>query len=106
VNVYTYIGFGMSLIAAIVMGFLLGGIPRKRKEGELLVAAQEEAEQIKKDTLLEGRQEIQELRAEQEERAKRREEEITRAEERILRREDRLGQKSTYLEKIEEEGSA
>ena len=92
----------MSLIAAIVMGFLLGGIPRKRKEGELLVAAQEEAEQIKKDTLLEGRQEIQELRVEQEVRAKRREEEATRAEERILRREDRLGQKSAYLEKIED----
>ncbi|MBE0635357.1 DUF3552 domain-containing protein, partial [Candidatus Bipolaricaulota bacterium] len=101
-SLYTYIGFGMSLIAAIVMGFLLGGIPRKRKEGELLVAAQEEAEQIKKSILLEGRQEIQELRAEQEARAKRREEEITRSEERILRREDRLGQKSTYLEKIED----
>ena len=101
-NVYTYIGFGMSLIAAVAMGFLFGGIPRKRKEGELLVAAQEEAEQTKKGILLEGRQEIQKLREEQEARAKRREEEVTRAEERILRREDRLGQKSAYLEKIED----
>ena len=65
-NLYTYIGFGMSLIAAIVIGFLLGAIPRKRKEGDLLAIAQEEAEQIKKDKLLEGQQEVQKLRAEQE----------------------------------------
>ena len=102
VTLYTYIGFGMSLVAAIVMGFLLGGIPRKRKEGEILAAAQEEAEQLKKDKLSEARQDIQELRDEQKERAKRREEEIARSEERILRREDRLSQKSDYLEKIED----
>ena len=52
VTLYTYIGFGMSLVAAIVMGFLLGGIPRKRKEGEILAAAQEEADQLKKEKLL------------------------------------------------------
>jgi ribonucrease Y len=102
VNPTLYIGFGMSLLAAIAIGFMLGVIPRKRKEGDLLAVAQEEAEQIKKQTLLEGQQEIQALRVEQEERAKRREEEITRSEERILRREDRLGQKSAYLEKIED----
>jgi len=102
VTLYTYIGFGMSLVAAIVMGFLLGGIPRKRKEGEILAAAQEEVEQLKKEKLLEARQEMQELRDEQEERAKRREEEVVRSEERILRREDRLSQKSAYLEKIED----
>ena len=88
-DLYTYIGFGVSLLAAIAMGFLLGGIPRKRKEGEILAAAQEEAEQVKKEKLLEAKQAIQELREEQEERSKRREEEISRSEERILRREDR-----------------
>jgi len=92
----------MCLVAALVGAFLLGGIPRKRKEGEILAIAQEEAEQIKKEMLLEARQEIQELREEQEERAKRREAEVARSEERILRREDRLGQKSAYLEKIED----
>ncbi len=102
VNLYTYIGLGMSLLAAIGMGFLLGAIPRKRKEGEILAVAQEEADQIKNEKLLEGRREIQALREEQEERAKRREEEVMRSEERILRREDRLGQKSIYLEKIED----
>jgi ribonuclease Y len=92
----------MSLVAAIGVGFLIGSIPRKRKEAEILETAREEAETIKKETLLEARQEVQELREEVEERTKRREEEITRAEERILRREDRLSQKSTYLEKIED----
>jgi ribonucrease Y len=102
VTTYTYIGLGISLLAAIAIGFLLGSIPRKRKEGELLAAAQEEAEQMKKEKLLEARQEIQQLQDQHEERAKRREEEISRSEERILRREDRLSQKSTYLEKLED----
>ena len=97
-----YIGWGMSLIAAIAIGFLVGSIPRRRKEEDLLEAAREEAEQTKKERLLEARQEIQELREEVEERMKRREEEAARSEERILRREDRLSKKSTYLEKIED----
>jgi ribonuclease Y len=99
---YLYIIFGTSLVAAIAMGFVLGSIPRRRKEGEFLAAAQEEAEQVKNERLLEARQEIQKLQDQHEERAKRREEELSRAEERVLRREDRLGQKSTYLEKIED----
>jgi len=100
--VIEYIGWGMSLIAAIAIGFLVGSIPRRRKEEDLLEAAREEAEQTKKERLLEARQEIQELREEVEERMKRREEEAARSEERILRREDRLSKKSTYLEKIED----
>ncbi|MBU0595295.1 DUF3552 domain-containing protein, partial [Candidatus Bipolaricaulota bacterium] len=102
VSLYTYIGLGMSLVAAIAIGFLLGGIPRRRKEEKILSAAREEADQLKKAELLEARQQIQEMREEAEERAKRREEEMSRAEERILQREDRLGKKSTYLEKIED----
>jgi len=102
VSLYTYIGFGMSLVAAIAIGFLLGGIPRRRKEEKILEAAREEVERMKKEELLETRQQIQTMREEAEERAKRREEEISRAEERILHREDRLGKKSTYLEKIED----
>ncbi len=97
-----YIGWGMSLVAAIAVGLLIGSVPRRRKEEEILKTAREEADQIKKEKLLEARQEAQELREEVEERTKRREEEIARAEERILRREDRLSKKSTYLEKIED----
>jgi ribonucrease Y len=102
VNLYTYIGLGVCVVAAAAMGFLLGGIPRRRKEGEILAAAQEAAEQVKKEKLLEARQEIQELREEQEQRAKRREEELSKSEERLLRKEDRLNQKSSYLEKTED----
>jgi len=97
-----YIGVGISLAAAIVLGYLIGRIPRTKRVEELLAQAQEDAEQLKKQTLLEGRQEIQELRDELEARAKRREEELTHMEERILRREDRLGKKSNYLEQIED----
>ena len=97
-----YIGWGMSLVAAIAIGFLLGSIPRKRRGDELLAAAQEEAEQMKKERLLEAKQQIQEMRDEFEERSKRREEEINRAEERVLRREDRLGEKASHLERLED----
>jgi len=92
----------MSLAAAIAIGFLIGSIPRKRRAERLLASAQEEAEKLKKEKLLEARQQIQELREELEKRAKRREEEIARAEERLLRREDRLSEKSAHLEKIED----
>ena len=97
-----YIGLGISLVAALALGYLLGSIPRKRKAEELLHAAQEEADKLKKERLLEARQEVQELREGVEERSKKREEELARMEERILRREDRLSEKSTYLEKIED----
>lgn len=103
------IGMILSLPAALALGYLLGSIPRNRKEAEVLQAAQEEAEQLKQEgeqlkqeRLIEAQQEIQALREELENRAKRREEEFTRMEERVLRREDRLGQKSSYLEQIED----
>ncbi len=97
-----YIGIGVSLVAACALGYLVGSIFRKKRVEELLTVAQEEADQLKKEKLLEARQQIQELREELEERSKRREEELARTEERILRREDRLGKKSNYLEKIED----
>ncbi|KPJ57800.1 MAG: ribonuclease [Planctomycetes bacterium DG_58] len=97
-----YIGIGVSLVAAGALGYLVGRIFRKKRVEELLAVAQEEAEQLKKEKLLEARQQIQELREELEERSKRREEELARTEERILRREDRLGKKSNDLERIED----
>lgn len=100
--IINYIGLGMSLAAAIAIGFLIGSIPRKRKAERLLASAREEAEKLKQEKLLEARQKIQELREELEERTKRREEEIARAEERLLRRENRLNEKSAQLERIED----
>jgi len=97
-----YIGLGLSISAALALGYLLGGIPRKHKEEILLQEAQEEADALKREKTLEAQQEAQELRDELEKRAKRREEEFARMEERILQREDRLGKKSNYLEQIED----
>ncbi len=97
-----YIGLGLSILAALALGYLLGGIPRKHKEEILLQEAQEEADALKREKTLEAQQEAQELRDELEKRAKRREEEFARMEERILQREDRLGKKSNYLEQIED----
>ena len=97
-----YIGMGIALVAIGALGYLIGSVYRNKKAVKLLAEAQEEAEQLKKEKLLEARQQIQELREELEERTKRREEELTRTEERLLSREDRLGKKSTYLEKIED----
>jgi ribonuclease Y len=97
-----YIGLGLSIPAVLALGYLLGGIPRKHKEEILLQEAQEEADALKREKILEAQQEAQGLRDEVEKRAKRREEEFTRMEERILQREDRLGKKSNYLEQIED----
>ena len=99
----TYVGWGVSVVAAIAIGFLIGSVPRRRKEETILSAAEEEAERLRKETVLEGRQQVQELREEFEERTKRREEEVSRSEERVLKREDRLREKLTQLEKMEDE---
>ena len=97
-----WVGLGVSIAAAICLGYLLGSIPRRRKVNDLLATAKEEAEQLKREKILEGKQQIQELREELEGRMGRREEELSRVEERSLRREDRLGKKSSYLEQIED----
>ena len=99
----TYIGWGVSVVAAIAIGLLIGSVPRKRKEETILTAAQEEAEKLKKEHLLEARQQIQELREELEERTQRREDEVAKAEERVLKREDRLREKLAQLEKMEDD---
>jgi len=97
-----YVGWGISAVAAVAIGFLIGNIPRKRKEDKILSSARDEAEQMKKEKLLEARQQIQELREDLEKRTQRREEEVGRAEERILAREDRLRDKTTQLEKTDD----
>lgn len=96
------LAWGVSVLAAIGIGWLIGSIPRRRKEEELLTAAQDEAERLKKETLLEARQHVQEMREELEERMQRREDEAARVEERLLKREDRLREKSEQLESLED----
>ena len=72
-----YIGWGMSLVAAVAIGLLIGSVRRKRKEEMLLQTAREEAEQLKREMLFEARQEVQEFREDAEERSKRREDRLS-----------------------------
>ena len=46
-----YIGWGVSVIAAVAIGLLIGSVPRRRKEEKLLATAREEADQTKKEKL-------------------------------------------------------
>ncbi|MEW5825860.1 MAG: ribonuclease Y [Candidatus Bipolaricaulota bacterium] len=101
-NALNYVMLAVSLIASVGIGLLVGTVPRRRREAEILAAAQEEAERLKRETVLEGRQQAQELKDEVEERAKRREEELDRSEERLARREDRINSKATQIEKLED----
>ena len=97
-----YVGWGISVVAAIAIGFLIGSIPRKHKEEKILSSAREEADKLKKENLLEAKQQIQELREDLEKRTQRREDEVSRSEERILARENRLRDKSAQLEQMED----
>jgi ribonuclease Y len=97
-----YIGMAISVLAAAALGLALGSIPRRKRLTELQKAAQEETERLKREKILEARQQIQEMHEELERRTARREEELARIEERALRREDRLAEKATSLEKIED----
>jgi len=96
------LAWGGTIAGAIALGFLVGMVPRRRKEAELLASAQEEAERVQRETLLETRTQVQEMREELETRTQRREEEAARTEERLLKREDRLRQKSEQLEALED----
>lgn len=94
---------------ALTLGILVGIYYYKQKlktdkaEAEdILEKARKEAENLKREKLLKGQQEIQEKREKLEKRMKDRESELEKMEQRIMRKEDRLGKKSNYLEKIED----
>ncbi|HBR09891.1 ribonuclease Y [Candidatus Bipolaricaulota bacterium] len=93
---------GIGIIAALVIGFLIGNFRRNQITEEHLKQVREEGEELKRQKIAAGEREIQALREEQAEKIRKREEELLRIEERILSREDRLGRKSNYLEKIED----
>ena len=46
-----WVGLGISIVAAICLGYLLGSIPRRRKVNDLLATAKEEAEQLSEEEL-------------------------------------------------------
>lgn len=97
-----YVGFGIAIVAALVFGYLVGRITRKKKEEELLAAAKREVELLKEKSLLDGRRKIRALQEKLEKRARRKQKELEKMEERVLEREDRLGKKSNYLERVED----
>lgn len=110
----------VAIIAAVValvvggaVGFILGGIHRKRvAEAAIGSASQEaarivnnamtEAEQKKKETVLEAKDEIHKLRSETERDLRERRAEVQRQERRIIQKEESLDKKVEAQEKKEE----
>lgn len=99
----------LAIIGSLGIGTTSGVIYyRKKLEARQMTAeqiidnAQEKAENLKREKILEAQQEIQEKREKLENRIKSREKELEKTEERLMRKEDRLGKKGNYLEKIED----
>ncbi|GAH07603.1 unnamed protein product, partial [marine sediment metagenome] len=103
----------VTLAMAIVLGFFIGFFYRKyiidsklssaeQKANLLLSNAQKEAQAIKKEALLEGKEEIQNLKTGVEEETKKQRFELKKMENRLLDREDSIEKKNHYLEKKEQ----
>lgn len=96
-------------IVALGIGFFLGRgyykqkISAKAEEAASIIErARKTGENIKKEKILEGQQEIQDKRDRLEERFQEKEKELDRQEKRLIRKTDRLSKKSNHLEKIED----
>ena len=103
----------VALVVGGAVGFILGGIHRKRvAEAAIGSASQEaarivnnamtEAEQKKKETVLEAKDEIHKLRSETERDLRERRAEVQRQERRIIQKEESLDKKVEAQEKKEE----
>src|SRR4030066_191608 len=99
---------------AVVLGFLFGFFFRKyvidsklssaeQKVNLLINNAKKEASTLKKEILLEGKEEIQDLKVHAEEEIKKQKFELRKREDRLLSREDSIEKKAHYLEKKENE---
>jgi ribonucrease Y len=100
------------IVSAIMAGFFIGFFYRKyiidtragsaaEKASTLIENAKKEAGTIKKEAILEGREEIQRLKASTEEDVKKQKSELKKMEDRLLNREDLLEKKTSNLEKKE-----
>ncbi len=74
----------------------------RRRAEDIVAAAEEEAERIRRERLLRAQEEIRALQEKEEERLRRREQELSAAEERLLARENRLRKRESQLESLEE----
>jgi ribonucrease Y len=100
--------------AIAILGFFIGFFFRKyiidsklssaeQKANLLLSNAKKEAANLKKEIMLEGKEEIQNLKIHEEDEIKRQKFELKKREDRLLSREDSMEKKSHYLEKKDQE---
>src|SRR4030065_1998335 len=99
---------------AIIIGFVVGFFFRKyiidsklssaeQKANLMLNNAKKEAQTLKKEMLLEGKEEIQNLKTHAEEEIKKQRFELKKMEDRLMGREDSIEKKAHYLEKKEQD---
>ncbi len=97
----------------VILGFFIGFFFRKyiidsklssaeQKANLLLSNAKKEAATLKKEIMLEGKEEIQNLKIQAEDELKKQEFELKKREDRLLSREDSIEKKAHYLEKKEQ----
>ncbi len=97
----------------VILGFFIGFFFRKyiidsklssaeQKANLLLSNAKKEAATLKKEIMLEGKEEIQNLKIQAEDELKKHEFELKKREDRLLSREDSIEKKAHYLEKKEQ----
>jgi len=87
------------------LGFLLAlrrQLRARKRAEEIIAAAEEEAERLRKEKLLHAEEEVRKLREKEEERLRRREAELSAIEERFLERENRLRRRESQLESLED----
>jgi ribonucrease Y len=101
------------LLISIIVGFFIGFFYRKyiidnkvgsaaEKASMLLDNAKKEAGTIKKEAILEGREEIQQLKSSTEEDIRKQKSELKKIEDRLISREESLEKKAIYLDKREQ----
>lgn len=111
--VITVIAVVITAVVFGVVGFILGGIHRKRVAEAAIGSATEEATRIvnqavqtaenkKRESILEAKDEIHALRSEADKDIKERRAEVQRQERRIIQKEESLDKKSDNIEKKEE----
>jgi len=103
----------LSLGIAIILGAVIGFFFRKyiidsklssaeQRANLMLSNAKKEAQNIKKEALLEGKEEVQNLKVNTEEETKRQKFDLKKREDRLLYREDSIEKKAHYLDKKEQ----
>lgn len=113
-TVLKYVGIGAIIV---VIGFFMGFFYRKvvidnkmnsaaSKSSRILDDAKKEAVSLKKEAIIEGKEEVANLKLRSEEELKRQRYEIQKIENRLLAKEESLDKKAFYLEKKEQGFSA